>query len=152
LRIGVGVRPPEDREEASLKGLVTAVVSSTRFSINGLPVDASGATVPAGLRLGVRAEAEGSVSGGVLLADKVSIESDDDVRERGFELEGTVESTNPAAQTFVLRGVTVSTARSDLRLKDGTLADIQPGREIEVKAQLSADRTRLEATEIEFED
>jgi hypothetical protein len=150
---GVGVRPPEDREEASLKGLVTALTpGSSFFSINGLPVDASGATVPAGLRLGVRAEAEGSVSGGVLRATKVSIESDDEVRDRGFELKGTVESTNPAAQTFVLRGVTVSTARSDLRLKDGTLADIQPGREIEVKAQLSADRTRLEATEIEFED
>jgi Domain of unknown function (DUF5666) len=149
---GVGVRPPEDREEASLKGLVTAVESSTRFSINGLPVDASRASIPAGLRLGVRAEAEGSVSGGVLRATEVSIESDDEVRDRGFELKGMIESVDAEAQTFVLRGVTVSTARSDLRLEDGTLADIQPGREVEVKARLSADRTRLEATEIEFED
>jgi hypothetical protein len=149
---GVGVRPPEDREEASLKGLVTAFTSSTRFSINGLPVDASGATVPAGLRLGVRAEAEGSVSGGVLIADKVSIESDDEVRDRGFELKGNVESANAAAQTFVLRGVTVSTARSDLRIEGGTLADLKAGSKVEVKAQLSADRTRLEATEIKFDD
>lgn len=149
---GVGVRPLEDREEASLKGLVTAVASSTSFSINGLPVDASGAAVPAGLRLGVRAEAEGSVSGGVLRATKVSIESDDEVRDRGFELKGNVESANAAAQTFVLRGVTVSTARSDLRIEGGTLANLKAGSKVEVKAQLSADRTRLEATEIKFDD
>jgi hypothetical protein len=149
---GIGVRPLEDREEASLKGLVTTFTSSTSFSINGLPVDASAATVPAGLRLGVRAEAEGSVSGGVLLATKVSIESDDEVRDRGFELKGTVESADAAARTFVLRGVTVSTARSDLRIEGGTLADLKKDRKVEVKALLSADRTRLEATEIKFDD
>jgi Domain of unknown function (DUF5666) len=152
---GVGVRPPEDRDEARLKGLVTALVSTASFNINGLPVDASGAAFPngtAGLQLGARAEAEGPVVDGVLRARTVRIESDDDVRDRGFELKGRITSVDAAAQTFVLRGVTVSTARPDLELEGGTLADLTPGREVEVKARLSADRTRLEATEIKFDD
>jgi hypothetical protein len=151
---GEGVREPRDRDEARVKGLVTAFVSSAAFSINGLPIDASAASFPdgtAGLALGARAEAEGSLSGGVLRASQVGIESEDEVRDRGFELKGAITSADAAGRTFVLRGVTVSTARADLRLDDGSLADLLPGREVEVKAQLSADRTRLEATRIKFE-
>lgn len=150
---GVGSRPPQDGIEARLKGRVTAFTSSASFSINGLPVDASSASFPngtAGLRLGARAEAEGPVVGGVLVATRVKVESDQDVRDRGFEVKGSITSADAAAGTFVIRGVTVSTARIDLRLDDGTLADIVQGREVEVQAQLSADRTRFEATRIKF--
>ena len=52
---GVALRPPQDRDEARLRGLVTQFTSSTSFNINGLPVDASAATFPngtAGVRLG----------------------------------------------------------------------------------------------------
>jgi hypothetical protein len=56
-----------------------------------------------------------------------------------------------AARTFTLRGTEVSFARTDLRLDDGTLADIAVGRHVEVKAELNAGRTALEATRIKFE-
>jgi hypothetical protein len=151
---GSGVRSLEDRDEAELEGRIAGFVSATRFSVNGLPVDASAARFPdgsAGLGDGVRVELRGALRGGVLLASEVSIESDDDQRERGFELHGAIQSVDAAGRTFQLRGYTVSWARSDLRLDDGTLDDIRVGRSVEVKAQLAADRSRLEATRIKFE-
>lgn len=151
---GVALRPPQDYEEARLRGLVTQFTSSTRFNINGLPVDASAAAFPngsAGLRLGARVEAKGSARSGVLLAAEVKVETDDEVRDRGFEFKGTIDSVDAAARTFVLRGQTVTTTRPDLRLDGGTLADIAVGRQVEVRAQLAPERTRLEATRIKFD-
>jgi hypothetical protein len=151
---GTGVRAPADRDEAELKGLVGGFVSPRQFSVNGLAVDASAASFPDGsdnLKPGVRVEVSGSLSAGVLRATQVSIESEDEQRKRGFELKGTISAVDTAARRFTLRGQAVSWARSDLRLDDGTLDDIRVGREVEVKAQLSAERTGLEATRIKFE-
>jgi len=148
------VRTPADRSEAEVEGLVDAFVSPRQFSVNGVAVDASAATFPDGsdnLKPGVRVEVSGALRAGVLRATRVSIESDDEQRERGFELKGFISAVDPAARRFTLRGQVVSWARSDLRLDDGTLDDIRVGREVEVKAQLSAERTGLEATRIKFE-
>jgi Domain of unknown function (DUF5666) len=146
---GSGVRTPEDRDEAELEGRVGSFVSATRFSVNGVPVDAS-AVNGAGVSDGVRVEVRGLLRGGVLQASALKIESDDDETERGFDLRGTIESVDAAARTFRLRGYTVSWARSDLRLDDGTLADIRPERSVEVEAQLAPNRSGLEATRIKF--
>ena len=149
----IGVRTPEDRDEAELKGLITDFASAANFSVNGLSVDASSASFPdgsSGLGLGARVEARGTVRGGVLRATRVSIETDDEALARGFELKGLITSVDAAARTLTLRGETVSWARADLQLDDGTLADIKVDRDVEVRAQLSADRTRLEATRIKF--
>ena len=151
---GSGVRSPDDRDEAEIEGRVAGFVSTTQFSVNGLVVDAAAASFPdgsAGLRNGVRVEVRGALRGGVLQASEVAIESDDEELERGFDLRGTIESVDPAARTFQLRGTTISWARSDLRLDDGTLADIAVGRRVEVKAQLASNRSGLEATRIKFD-
>jgi len=151
---GTGVRSPEDRDEAELEGRVSGFASATQFSVNGLPVDASTASFPDGstaVRDGVRVEVRGALRGGVLRASEVTIESDDEELERGFELRGAIESVDTPARTFRLRGTTVSWARSDLRLDNGTLADIAVGRSVEVKAQLAADRSGLVATRIKFD-
>ena len=50
-----------DHDEAEIEGTITAFTSSSIFSVNGLPVDASRAVVPAGLKLGDRVEVEGSL-------------------------------------------------------------------------------------------
>jgi hypothetical protein len=146
---GSGVRTPDDRDEAELEGRVGRFVSATQFSVNGVPVDAS-AVNGAGVSDGVRVEVRGVLRGGVLKASELQIESDDDEPQRRFDLRGAIESADPAARTFRLRGYTVSWARSDLRLDDGTLADIRAGRGVEVEAQLAANRSGLEATRIKF--
>jgi hypothetical protein len=151
---GVARRDPDDHDEARLRGLVTRYSSRTSFAVNGVAVDASAASFPdgtAGLQLGARVEVRGTAAGGLLRASRVDLESDDEVRDRGFELKGPIESVDVIARTFVLRGQVVGYARPDLRLEDGTLADLRAGRAVEVKAVPSADRTRLDAVEIEFD-
>jgi hypothetical protein len=150
---GTGLRLPEDRERAELEGLITSFSSPASFAVNGLPVDGSSASFPdgtAGLRLGARVEVEGALREGLLRASVVEIETDDRIDDRGFELRGRIESVNASARTFVLRGQAISWARADLRLDNGTLADLVIGREVDVKGRPSADRTVLEATRITF--
>jgi hypothetical protein len=142
-----------DADGLKVQGLISSFTSSASFSVNGRPVDASGASFPdgtAGLSAGVRVEVEGTVRAGVLRASTVSIESDDEVRNRGFEITGAILSVNAGERTITVRGVTISTARSDLRFENGSAADLQSGRAVEVRGVLAADRLRVEATRIKF--
>lgn len=154
LSFGTALASLPDADGASLKGLITAFSSFGAFSVNGRPVDASQASSPDGrngLGLGVRVEVKGDLRAGVLRATEVKIESDGGDDDSRFELNGNIVSVNSLGQTFVLRGLTVSTARSDLRYDNGTAANLVVGRKVQVKGRLSADRLRIEATTIKFE-
>lgn len=144
---------PAERDTARLEGPVTRFASATSFQVNGVLVDAATAAFPdgtAGLGLGARVEVQGAAVGGVLRASRVEIKGDALIAGRGFDLEGAIDSVDTPNRSFVLRSLTIGTARSDLRLDDGTLADLQPGRRVEVRAVLNAERTALEATRIRF--
>ncbi len=154
VSFGTALPSLPDGDGGSLKGLITAFTSASSFSVNGRPVDASGASFPdgrAGLAVGVRVEVKGDIRAGTLRASEVKIKTDAQEDDSRFELHGAIESVNAAAQTFVLRGLTVSTARSDLRYENGTAANLVAGRRVEVKGLLSADRLRIEATQVSFE-
>ena len=151
--IAAGVRALPDRERARLRGSVTAFTSIASFHVDGVPVDAAAAAFPdgsAGLALGARVEVEGSSSAGVLRARVVEVDGEDEPHGRVYRLDGTIERADAAAGTFVVRGVTIDTSRSDLRLDGGTRADLLPGRRVDVHARLAADRSRLEAVRIRF--
>jgi hypothetical protein len=150
LAFGTAVRTLDDRDDARIRGRVTAIGSATRFDVDRLPVDTQGLAAVAGLAVGARVEARGALVGGVLRATEVKLESDSDVEARGFDFDGTLEALDTAARTFRLRGTTISYARPDLRYDDGTVADLAPGRRVEVRAQLSADRRVVEALRIRF--
>jgi len=143
------LQPLADSDDIKVEGLVTTLVSANLFTVNGRLVDATG-VAPPGLALGVRVEVEGQIRNGAIRATRVTVKSDDDVRDRGFEVTGLIASTNPTQGSFVVRGYTITTGRADLRYDNGTAADLQPGRLVEVRAQLSADRRTLEATRIRF--
>lgn len=152
---GQAPRSPPDADEAKLKGLISAFTSATRFSVNGRPVDAGTASFPdgqAGLALGVRVEVEGSLRGGVLRATRVEIQSDDDERNRGFELRGPIAALASDLSSFVVRGQTVSTLRPGLVYANGKVSDLKLGAQVRVKGVLAADGQRIEATRIEFRD
>jgi hypothetical protein len=151
---GTALRSPPDVPELRVRGLITAFTSAASFAVDGRTVDASAAAFPdgsAGLGPGVRVEIEGRSSAGVLRASRVSIRSDGQIRDRGFELRGAITAADAPNRRFELRGLTVSTTRPDLRLDGGTLADLVVGRRVTVQAQLALDRIRLEATRIQFE-
>lgn len=150
------VRQVFDRPEAEVEGVITVWTSARDFEINGLKVDASGATFPDGetaIVLGARVEVEGAVVAGVLVATKVHLEEDGDHHgglPRQFELHGSISGLDTTARTFALRGLTVSYAGS-VEFKDGSEAKLVNGARVEVKGTLSADLTRIDAVRIQFE-
>jgi hypothetical protein len=155
--IALESRRVDDREEAEVEGVITALTSVTRFAVNGIEVDASNAVFEdgmGGVLLGARVKVRGASSGGVLVARSVELRDDDDpFNNDGFDLRGEVSSFDSAAQTFRVRGVTVFYGTvPPPQFEDGTAADLADGRRVRVRAQLSADRTRVEATRIKFED
>lgn len=140
-----------DADEVRIEGLVTARGAGSAFVVNGRLIDGSGLSLPAGLEPGARVEVRGTLRAGVLRATRVTLRSEDEQRERGFELRGLISSVSPAEGRFVLRRITVSTLRPGLELRDGTLADLLPERRVKVRGLLAADRRTLLATRIEFE-
>ncbi len=154
-RVGPGIRGPGDgATEAHVEGVVSAFTSSAAFEINGLKVDASGASFPdgtAGIVLGARVQAEGSIVNGVLVATKVETEDGDEGGSGRLELRGFIASLDTTAQTFALRGVTVWYGGT-VDWRKGSAANLAVSKYVEVRGVLSADRTRLEARRIEFKD
>ena len=147
---GTALRALGDADEAKIEGLISSFSSNAAFEVNGRPVDASAAVAPAGLAVGLRVEVEGALRGGVLRASEVSIVSDSEVEGRGFELNGNITAVGVAPPTITLRGITVSTARSDLRYDPAgtSAANLVVGANVEVKGVLNAGK--LEATRIRF--
>jgi hypothetical protein len=144
-----GGQRPDDLDSVRLEGLISAFVSPTQFSVNGVAVNASGISPPAGLALGVRVEVEGTARGGVLIASKLTVKAANDPAFQVFELRGPIASVDPARLAFVLRGVTVRYRLGGLTdFRNGTAAQLVPGASVEARGLLSADGTQLVATRI----
>ena len=150
-RLQAGVGPLENRDNARIEGLISDFTSPTQFSVEGVSVDASRASVSGGvaLDLGIRVAVEGASSSGVLVASKVQSKSETDVENEGFELDGSISSINKDNKNFVLRGVTVDYSGS-VDFRDGTISDLAVSKHVEVKGVVSADGTGLQAIRIKF--
>ncbi|MEP6738947.1 MAG: DUF5666 domain-containing protein [Caldimonas sp.] len=152
-RLGQGAPPVANNDAARVKGSITSFTSVTQFSVDGLPVDASKAEFPngtAGIVLGAQVEVRGTANNGVIIATRVGLETQEDVRATGFELRGAVTAIDTVAQTFVVRTVTVAYGDPAVVFKDGTAANLAVGVQLEVHGTLSADGTQVLATRIEF--
>jgi hypothetical protein len=85
-------------------------------------------------------------------AAKVEVETQQDQQARGFELHGQISAIDTTAQTFVLRGITVSYGGAGVDFRNGTAAQLAVGVQLEVQGVLSTDGTMLQATRISFGD
>src|SRR5882672_596919 len=144
--------PLEDLDDTRVEALISSFSSPAQFSVDGIVVDASGATFPtgtAGLGLGARVAVEGVASGGVLTASSVQIKTDVDVVNEGFELDGAILTMDAAGQTFVVRDITIHYSGS-VTFVNGTISDLAPGKSVAVMGSLSADGTGLDAILIRF--
>ncbi|MBC7992530.1 MAG: hypothetical protein H7Z15_04715 [Rhizobacter sp.] len=143
---------PEARE-AELEGFISGFVSSASFSVAGIPVDASAPGVRFrhgnlnDLANGVRVEVEGVMRTGVLVASEVDFKRGGD---QEFELNGAIESVNTPAQTFVLRGVTVTYDNRTV-FAAGREVNLLVGARVEVRGAPSAGGVGLQARQIRFE-
>lgn len=150
--IAVETRRIDDRDDAELEGLITSFTSAQRFAVNGAVVDASAATFPrgsAGVVPGARVKVRGRSAGGELIAATVELRNDGDVFNEGIDLRDAIANLDTTAQTFEVRGVTVFYGNGP-EFKNGSAADLANGKRVRVRGTLSADRTRANATRIEF--
>lgn len=156
--LALDARPRERRLDegvaATLEGFVRDLAGG-RFRLNGVAVDASGPDVRfrrgdrSQLVEGARLRVVGEIRAGVLVARHVDIKraggGDED-----FELEGRIQSVDPAAARFELQGITVHVdART--RFVRGREADLAVGRRVEVRGVLSGAGEQLLATRIKFD-
>ena len=158
-RTALKIRAAEDKhddiDEAEVEGIITAFTSTSLFSVNGLPVNASAAIFEdgtTGVVLGARVEVEGRVVNGILVAKKVEVEDDEDDAEDmfKFELHGLVSELNTTAMTFRLRGVPVSYTATTAFTDGLTRDNLADGSNVEVKGTL-LDGNKVMATEISRE-
>lgn len=151
--VRAGVRKVDDRDEAEVRGTVTALRSAIDFDVNGQKVNAAQARFPdgtAGVVLGAMVEVKGAMVDGVLVANEVELEDHHASDWHLFELHGVVSELDATAKTFLVRGVRVSYG-SAITWKNGDASKLANGVAVEVKGTPSADRTQLEAQLIEFE-
>jgi len=154
LSVRHGVRPIGAFALAHLRGSISSFTSTTQFSVNGIPVDASNAIFPdgtAGIVLGARVEVQGRAENGVIIARKVELDDDRKLELRRFELHGAINELDTTAKTFVLRGVKVNYTGA-VAFVNGTSSDLANGRNVEVKGVLAVDRRVLAAVIIKFEN
>ncbi|MBQ0937068.1 DUF5666 domain-containing protein [Ideonella paludis] len=157
---------PSDGVEVEVEGVIANYSSAASFTVNGIPVNASSASLsPSGsaLAAGLRVEAEGKMTAGVLVATKVEVKkpessggddddggSDDSSKE--YEIKSTVQSVDTAAKTFVVKAGAQKVNYAGATFKDGTVADLKVGAKVEVKGRISSDGTVVNATEVKFDD
>lgn len=150
-RVRSGTPSPEDGSHAQVVGLVNAFTSISQFSVDGVAVSTTGTTLfPDGTTFGVgdRVEVEGRMSAGVLVADKVELESASGANE--FDFRGPIENVNSGNQTITVRGVTISYAGAvEFRPSGTSASDLSQGDNVEVKASL-VNGNQYQATRIEF--
>lgn len=153
ISVKSGAQHPHDSNEAEVEGTITDLMSSASFSVNGMPVDASKAAFPdgtAGVILGAHVEVEGSIVNGVLVATKVSLETDSEIASQAFDVTGAIASIDTMGMTFVVHDVTVSYAGT-VTYVGGAAMDLKVGAKVEVKGTLASDGKTLNATQITFE-
>ncbi|WP_280156198.1 DUF5666 domain-containing protein [Piscinibacter sp. XHJ-5] len=140
-----------------LEGYVGGFNSLADFKVKGVTVNASGSGVEftkgsaSQIENGARIEIEGRMKGGVLVAEKISVKKAKDGGrddEEEFEVEGRIASVDTAAQSFQVRGVTVTFDAATVFV-NGAASGLQAGARVDVKGVLSGGR-QVRATRIEF--
>jgi len=142
-----------DKQQVKARGVITAFTSISSFTVDGFTVDASAAQINKGpLVPGLRVQVDGQLLAGVLLADKVTVQGNNQPDE--LELRGTIATLDETAKVFTITGRSerVSYARSDVQYDKGTVDDLAVGRKVRAFGQLSGDGTEVMATRIRFDN
>ncbi len=132
----------EDATRAEVEGIVSNYNAAAKtFTVNGVNVNASALTLPAGFGNGMKVEAKGPIINGILIASAIEVEQENQQELR--ELKGTVTAKSAATLTvgttqFLVTGRTIFHDASDRDNRLMSLADIAVGDLVEVKYHLDS--------------
>ena len=137
---------PGDRAyEVEIEGVVTQVLSATRFMLGNIEVDSSAVAVSAtpSITIGLRIEVRGILQGQLLKASALEVESE---RERDrAKIEGVVEKFTSLAN-FVVRGQRCDA--SGAAITHGKSSDLKVGVKVKVEGTKAGDVLRVSRLEI----
>ncbi len=145
-----------DGTALKVEGLVSDFVSLNNFKVNGQVVNASGQVTfnngtSGGVANGSQVEVEGVVSGGTLVASKLSFKTSGGSSAAQAKLIGSISAVDTGNDRFTLKGLTVTydpTPGTGTRFDDGVEADLINDRQVEAEGTLSTDGSTLTATRI----
>ncbi len=150
----------ENGEEAELEGIVTDILSTTLFTVNGQQVLVDGATefltvsAAANLTIGQPLEVSGVMDGITLVASKIELKPSAGEKE---ELEAVLQALDPIANSITLLGQTIRVTSSTIFENDLSdeqafnLSNLTAGTDyVSVDLYMAADGV-LEATKLEWE-
>jgi hypothetical protein len=133
-----------------VRGLVANYTSATSFTLDGWPIDASAAVFPAGQSVivaGAEVQVDGIVTNGTLVASRVDIQQPGSHGGLDFQVHGPIDSISTSAQTFQLRGTTVSYAGT-VAITGGTAASLAVGTSVLVQGTIAKDGSSVQAAKI----
>jgi len=149
--LGAAPRTMPADGEFRIEGDIAAMSSPRVFVVDGMTVDAGGASIAGTLAVGRRVEVEGRVQAGILVAREVESSDEDAADDEAFELSGLIESFEPLSRRFSLRGQLID-AGGPVSYENGSAANLANGRRIELKGYFDAASGTVVATQIHFED
>jgi hypothetical protein len=141
---------PGNHVNVHVRGMVADERSPTSFRLDGWPVDASGATFPAGQGVivqGAAVQVDGIVTNGAVIATTVDLQEPGAHHGLDFQVHGPIDGMNGNRHTFVLRGTLVSYA-GDVAFSGGSAADLAIGTKVLVQGKLAADGNTVQAVKI----
>ena len=133
-----------------VRGLISAESNSAAFTLDGWPIDASNAVFPSGQQVivpGALVQVDGIMTNGAISASTVDIQQPGSHGGLDFQVHGPIDSVDTTAQTFVLRGQTVSYA-GNVTYTGGSVASIVAGTHVMVQGTLTTDGSSVQAVMI----
>jgi hypothetical protein len=134
------------QHDVEIEGVVTQVLSATRFMLGNIEVDSSAVSVPATtpVTAGLRVEVHGSLQGQLLKASALDFESEQKLDSA--EIEGSIEQyTSPA--NFVVRGQRCDASAATIT--QGRASDLKVGVKVKVQGTKAGDVLRVSRLEID---
>jgi hypothetical protein len=139
---------PGNHVTVHVRGLISSETNPAFFVLDGWPIDASAAAFPAGQAAivpGAAVQVDGIMTNGSVVATTVNLQKAGE--QLDFQVHGPITSVDQAAQTFIIRGQTVSFA-GNVTYTGGSASDIVVGGKLFVQGTLSADGTSVQAVSI----
>jgi len=141
---------PGNHVNVHVRGMISDAANATSFTLDGWPVDASGATFPSGqdgIVEGASVQVDGIVTNGAVVATTVDLQVPGGHHGLDFQVHGPIDGINANRQTFVLRGTLVSYA-GDVSFKGGTASDLKVGMKVLVQGSIAGDGNTVQAVKI----
>jgi hypothetical protein len=132
--------------DVEIEGVVTQVLSATRFKLGNIEVDSGAVSVPAStpITTGLRVEVHGTMQGQLLRASALDVKTEQELDKA--EIEGPIAQYTSLAD-FVVRGQRCDA--SGATITKGKASDLKVGVKVKVEGTKAGDVLRVSRLEID---